>query len=55
MQCLVSETNKTDKIKYLEEMAAEHNTILIALTETWLTDRLPDNFLKIPGFHLVSW
>ena len=34
-------------------MASENNAILIALTETWLTDRLPDNFLKIPGFHLV--
>ena len=34
-------------------MAAENNAILIALTETWLTERFPDNFLKIPGYHLV--
>jgi hypothetical protein len=33
-------------------MAAVENTVIIALTETWLTADHLDAEVRIPGFHL---
>ena len=48
---LLSQKRKT-KIKFLQEYCIENNIAIIAITETWLTDRVSDAEIEIFGFTI---
>ena len=38
-------------IEFLKHFVAEHNPLMLALTETWFDPSIPDSYLDIPDFQ----
>ena len=51
IQNLISKT-KTDKIKFLSEQAIQDNALIIALTETHLSEKIVDAEIHIPNYTI---